>query len=253
MPLPILAVGGILGGLQFGSSMLAGISQTQQYNAQATLQQMQAQNANFQRQWQINANNRAISRQNLNRSINNKLLEGKAVKEKALQEVYSKLGYDNSKSQFSKQTNQINSALLSSVSGRNISSSSGTAKALLRQNLLNAKENMINLRVNYANKMRDIDTAYDNMLAQRDFNYQEVQIYLPGDTSLIQGNTSSIIAQSALSGLQAGIQGGLLYGSMAGNGSDYIGDSSGTTPFDSRAGLNDFNNSNLPWAARAGM
>jgi len=217
-PMSMLAVGGILGGLSFGSSLLGGISQMQQYNAQMKLQQMQAQNANFQRQWQVNANNRAITRQNLNRSINNKLLEGRAIKEKALQEVYSKLGYDNSKSQFSKQTNQINSALLSSISGRNISASSGTAKALLRQNLLNAKENMISLRINYANKMRDIDTAYDNMLAQRDFNYQELQVFLPGDTSSIQGNMGTIIAQSALGGLQAGIQGGLLYGSMAGGG-----------------------------------
>jgi hypothetical protein len=153
-----------------------------------------------------------------------------------LQEVYSKFGFDNSKSQFSKQTNQVNSALLSSISGRNISASSGTARALLRQNLSNASTNMANLRINRMNQLRDIETVYQNRLAQRDFNYQELQSFLPGDTSTVSGgNTAAIIGSAALGGLQAGISGALMYGSMAGGGGTGGGEAA-PMPFSQRMG-----------------
>jgi|LauGreDrversion4_2_1035121.scaffolds.fasta_scaffold213395_2 hypothetical protein len=235
-PMSMLAVGGIMGGLGFGQQLLGGLGAQSQAQAQAKLQQMQAENANFQRRWQVDANNRAINRQNLNKAINNKAIERAAINERALQEVYSKFGFDNSKSQFSKQTNQVNSALLSSISGRNISASSGTARALLRQNLSNASTNMANLRINRMNQLRDIETVYQNRLAQRDFNYQELQSFLPGDTSTVSGgNTAAIIGSAALGGLQAGISGALMYGSMAGGGGTGGGEAA-PMPFSERMG-----------------
>lgn len=201
-----------MGGLAVGSSLMGSFGAQSQANAQATLQRMQAENANFQRRWQIDAANRNIDKQNLARAINNKKIEQAALSERGIAEVYQKLGYDNSKSQFSKQTNQVNAALLSSVAGRNISASSGTARALLRQNLQNATTNMANLRVSNMNKMRDIDTMYQNRLAQRDFNYQEFNIFMPGDTSTVSGgSTGMMIGSAALSGLSAGISTGLMY------------------------------------------
>ena len=109
---------------------------------------------------------------------------------------------------------------------------------MLRQNLQNATTNMANLRVSNMNKMRDIDTMYQNRLAQRDFNYQELQTFLPGDTSMVSGgNTAAIVGSAALGGLQAGIGGALMYGSMAGGGGDISG--GGTSPwggFEARMG-----------------
>ena len=201
-----------MGGLAVGSSLMGSFGAQSQQNAQATLQRMQAENANFQRQWQIDASNRNIDKQNIARALNNKKIEQAALTERGIAEVYQKLGYDNSKSQFSKQTNQVNAALLSSVAGRNISASSGTARALLRQNLQNATTNMANLRISNMNKMRDIDTMYQNRLAQRDFNYQEFNIFMPGDTSTVSGgSTGMMIGSAALSGLSAGISTGLMY------------------------------------------
>ena len=61
---------------------------------------------------------------------------------------------------------------------------------------------MANLRVSNMNKMRDIETVYQNRLAQRDFNYQEFNIFMPGDTSTVSGgSTGMIIGSAALSGL----------------------------------------------------
>lgn len=226
-PTSMLAVGGVLGGLSLAQGLMQGFGAQSQANAQATLQRMQAENANFQRQWQIDASNRNIDKANLAKAINNKKIEQAALSERGIAEVYQKLGYDNSKSQFSKQTNQVNSALLSSIAGRNISASSGTARALLRQNLQNATTNMANLRVSNMNKMRDIDTVYQNRLAQRDFNYQEFNIFMPGDTSTVSGgNTAMMIGSAALGGLSAGVTGALMFGKGGGGG----GAESFTTP-----------------------
>ena len=171
-----------------------------------------------------------VYKDDLSKRLGNKKIEQTALSERGIAEVYQKLGYDNSKSQFSKQTNQVNAALLSSVSGRNISASSGTARALLRQNLQNATTNMANLRVSNMNKMRDIETVYQNRLAQRDFNYQEFNIFMPGDTSTVSGgSTGMMIGSAALGGLSAGITGALMFGKGSGG-------NSGPMPFSERAG-----------------
>jgi hypothetical protein len=212
-PMSMLTVGGIFGGLSLAQGIMGGLSANSQAQAQAMQNELVARNANFQRQWQIEASNRNIDKRNLARAIGNKKLEQTALNEKAIAEIYSKLGYDNAKSQYSKQTNQINSALLSSISGRNISMTSGTARALLRQNLQNATVNMANLRVSQMNKIRDIETSYQNRLAQRDFNFEEHNIFLPGDTSNISGGSMvNIIGGAALGGISAGLSGALMYG-----------------------------------------
>jgi hypothetical protein len=233
-----LVVGGIMGGLALGQGIFGGLSANSQQQAQAMQAQLQAQNANFQRQWQIDAANRAIDKKNLARAINNKKIEQVALNDRGIAEVYAKLGFDNSKSQYSKQTNQINSALLSSVAGRNISASSGTARALLRQNLQNATANMANLRVSNMNKMRDIEVSYQNKLAQRDFNYEEFNVFLPGDTSMVGGTSmTNIIGGAALGGLSAGVTGALMFGRGSGGGGG--GNTGGGSPyggFEARAG-----------------
>lgn len=200
-------------GLTLGQGLMGGFGASSQAKAQAMQARMQAENANFQRQWQIDASNRNITKANLSKALQNQQLERLGLSEKAIQEVYQKFGFDNSKSQYSKQTNQVNSALLSSVVGRNISASSGTARALLRQNMINASANMANLRITDMNKRRDIETTYQNRLNQRDFNYQELQGFMPGDTSMVSANnTGQIIASSALGAMSAGLNTSLQYG-----------------------------------------
>lgn len=214
---PSLGTGLVFGGLGLGQSLFAGIAANQQAQAQAIVQRMQAENANFQRQWQVMANNRQINRNNLARAINNKKIERAALNDRAIQEVYTKLGYDNSRSQFSKQTNQVNGALLSSISGRNMSQSSGTARALLRQNLESASSNMANMSISNNAKLKDISMVYQNKLAQRDFNYEDFQFYLPGSTAQASTPMGPAIIGAGLSGLSAGISGSLQYGGGANN------------------------------------
>ena len=204
--LPLL-IGGGMAALGMASSFMGSMAANQQASAAAQQQQMLAENANFQRRWAIDANNRNILKSNLAKGLINKQIESLAIGERGIAEVYSKMGFDNARSQYSKQTNQINSALLSSVSSRNISSSSGTARALLRQNIDNAHTNMVNLKISQANKDRDIVTTYNNRLAQRDFNYTELQTFIPGSTAVSDGqmSTGMMLASAGITGLQAGI------------------------------------------------
>ena len=204
-----LAVGGGMAALGMASSFMGSMGANQQAAAAAKQQQMAKENAEFQRQWTVDANNRNILKNNLAKAIANRQLETLAITERGIAEVYGKMGFDNAKSQYSKQTSQINSALLSSVSSRGMSSSSGTARALLRQNMSNAHTNMLNLRITQTNKNRDIVTAYNNTLAKRDFNYTELQTFLAGDTSSVNAQTSTgmMFAQAGITGLTAGIQG----------------------------------------------
>lgn len=161
-----LAVGGGMAALGMASSFMGSMGANQQAAAAAKQQQMAKENAEFQRRWTVDANNRNILKNNLAKAIANRQLETLAITERGIAEVYGKMGFDNAKSQYSKQTSQINSALLSSVSSRGMSSSSGTARALLRQNISNAHTNMLNLRITQTNKNRDIVTAYNNTLAK---------------------------------------------------------------------------------------
>ena len=204
-----LAVGGGMAALGMASSFMGSMGANQQAAAAAMQQQMAKENAEFQRQWTVDANNRNILKNNLAKAISNRQLETLAITDRGIAEVYGKMGFDNAKSQYSKQTSQINSALLSSVSSRGMSSSSGTARALLRQNMSNAHTNMLNLRITQTNKNRDIVTAYNNTLAKRDFNYNQLQTFLAGDTSTVNAQTSTgmMIAQAGITGLTAGLQG----------------------------------------------
>lgn len=214
----MLAVGGIMGGLSMMSGVLGGLGANQQAAAAAKQAEMARQNAEFQRKWAIDANNRNIIKNNFAKALANRQIETLAISQRAIAEVYGKMGFDNAKSQYSKQTSQVNSALLSSVSSRGMSSSSGTARALLRQNISNSQTNMANLRITDMNRKRDVTTTYQNTLNKRDFNYTQLQMFLPGDTTVNSGQTSvgMIAGMSALGGLQAGIGAGLMYGSATG-------------------------------------
>ena len=214
-----LVVGGVMCGMSMLSGVLGGMGANQQAAAQAKQAQMAKENAEFQRRWSVDANNRNILKNNLAKAIANKQIETLAISQRAIAEVYGKMGFDNAKSQYSKQTSQVNSALLSSVSSRGMSSSSGTARALLRQNIANSQTNMANLRITQMNKNRDIETSYQNTLNKRDFNYTQLQTFLAGDTTVANTGTSMgmILGMSALGGLQAGIGAGLSYGTGGGS------------------------------------
>jgi hypothetical protein len=90
----MLEVGALMGGLSMAQSLMQGFGASSQAQAQQKQAQMQAENANFQRRWQIDASNRNITKANLAKAIQNKQIERTSLSERAIQEVYQKFGFD---------------------------------------------------------------------------------------------------------------------------------------------------------------
>ncbi len=110
----------------------------------------------------------------------------------------------------SKQTRQATQAFLGSVSSKGISLDSASARALMRQATEDARLNQKNLKVNFMNQQRDIETQYQNMLAQRNTNAPE-QVTFMEQRGPIADSSSAML----LSGVASGILGGAAAGMSA--------------------------------------
>ena len=190
------------------SAIAGGIGSAGQNKAQAQAASMQQQQQNFQNRWQNEAQNRNILRQWEAQYHVNKQIEAAANKQLAVGKTYARDAYTNAASMLSKQTRQANSMFLGSVSARGVSLDSASARAVLRQSASEAALNSRNMRVNYENQLRDMETQSMNLLSQRNLN-------APEQTALIEGravtvdSSSSILATSLITGLMSGASAGI--------------------------------------------
>jgi hypothetical protein len=197
-----------MGVLTAATSIMQGIGGAGQNKAQAIAARMQQDQQNFNNRWQNEAQNRNILRAWEAQYHVNKGLERAADQTRATQEYYAKEAWKNTASQLSKQTRQANSAYLGSVSSRGMSLDSASARALLRQASSDAQTNSANLRTNYANQMRDIETQYQNMLNQRNRNAPEQVAFMETRGGTVD-SSSSIMMTSVATGLLGGVGSGL--------------------------------------------
>jgi hypothetical protein len=197
-----------MGVLTAATSIMQGIGGAGQNKAQAIAARMQQDQQNFNNRWQNEAQNRNILRAWEAQYHVNKGIERAADQTRATQEYYAKEAWKNTASQLSKQTRQANSAYLGSVSSRGMSLDSASARALLRQASSDAQTNSANLRTNYANQMRDIETQYQNMLNQRNRNAPEQVAFMETRGGTVD-SSSSIMMTSVATGLLGGVGSGL--------------------------------------------
>jgi hypothetical protein len=197
-----------MGALTAATSIMQGIGGAGQNKAQAIAARMQQDQQNFNNRWQNEAQNRNILRAWEAQYHVNKGIERAADQTRATQEYYAKEAWKNTASQLSKQTRQANSAYLGSVSSRGMSLDSASARALLRQASSDAQTNSANLRTNYANQMRDIETQYQNMLNQRNRNAPEQVAFMETRGGTVD-SSSSIMMTSVATGLLGGVGSGL--------------------------------------------
>lgn len=205
----------IMGGLALAQGVFSGIMGSSQAEAQAIAQQLQAQNANFQNKWKSEAENRNLLRQMEAQERANIQIEKLATQERAAAEYTAKQSYLNTRSNLSKQTQQTNDMFLTGVSSRNISSDSASVKALLRQNIQSAENNMSMLRSNYGSAMQDIEAQYKNRLAQRNNGFVSQRAFIPQAEMSVDSSSSALmsgIAQGVFGGLSAGVAADLQYG-----------------------------------------
>lgn len=204
-----------MGGLALASGVLGAFGQSGQAKAQAIQQQMQQDQANFQNQLKVDAENRAILRQRMNQEMTNFSIAKAAGKQMGLQQFYAKEALNNARSQLSKNTQQVNAQFLSALSSRGISPKSGTARALLRQNIEATEANAVALRLNADRQMRDIETNFQNALAQRRNDYIEAQAFIPTTGGIVDASSSALttgLIQAGIGTVSAGLQTNFQYG-----------------------------------------
>lgn len=208
-----------MGGLALASGVMGAFGQSGQAKAQAMAQQLQQDQANFQNELKVDAENRAILRQRLAQEATNLSISLAAGKQMGLQKFYAREGLNNARSQLSKNTQQINAQFLSALSSRGISTKSGTARALLRQNIEATEANAVALRLNADRQMRDIETNFQNALAQRRNDYIEAQAFIPTTGGIVDASSSALttgLIQAGIGTVSAGLQTSFQYGGKGG-------------------------------------
>ena len=137
-----------------------------------------------------------------------KLVEAKlnaisAGRRAGVKKVYAQEALKNQVNQVGDQTAKINGSLLSTVSGKGISMSSGTAQAILRQNLSKSSEANSTLFLNYGREMQKIDQELAGSISSKQFLEPMMSTFYhtPTQQPDISG---SIMLQSVFSGLFSG-------------------------------------------------
>lgn len=186
------------------AGLVQGIMSAQQAKAQATMQQMQVDRQNFIGQLQ-NQQGLFNESQRYQHELEQKYAaRAEALEQKVLQELYTRLAYDNQMSALSKQTHQVNENIISSFSGRGVSGSSGNARAIMRNQLEAASKNAMVLKSNERNTMRDISNRYESVVnATKDSFNMAQQTFVPSNRDILDNSAAAFLGPLA-SGVMSG-------------------------------------------------
>jgi hypothetical protein len=229
---------GAMGAMALASGVMGALGSASQADAAAQAAEIQQRNANFQNQWAKATQDRNVMREfqaNLQRSTQ---IEKGAATERALAEYYLDKSFSNQKSTLSKQTSQVNAQFISSMTSRGITASSGTARAMLRQNIEALGSNMVALKLNHRSAYQDIITQQQTRLGQRGNAFApDLGVFIPSKGGIANNSSTALttgLIQAGLSGASVGIQAGIQYttkpGTTPSSGGSFM-------PFAGRLGL----------------
>lgn len=225
----------VMGGMALAQGIFGAFGASNEAKARAMAAEIQQRNENFRAQWQNEANNRNIMRQFQAALERNKILELAANKERAVAEAYLDKSFANQKSTLSKQTADAVSSFNSTMQNRGISGQSGTARALMRQNMQALGANMMALKTNYKNAYRDIESQQAGRLAQRtDTSWPQQTTFIPNKQPIIDSSSSALttgLISAGLSGAATGLAAHFKFGWSGGGGN-----TGGVMPFSERMG-----------------
>jgi hypothetical protein len=227
-----------MGAMALASGVMGALGSASQADAAAQAAEIQQRNANFQNQWAKATQDRNVMREfqaNLQRSTQ---IEKGAATERALAEYYLDKSFSNQKSTLSKQTSQVNAQFISSMTSRGITASSGTARAMLRQNIEALGSNMVALKLNHRSAYQDIITQQQTRLGQRGNAFApDLGVFIPSKGGIANNSSTALttgLIQAGLSGASVGIQAGIQYttkpGTTPSSGGSFM-------PFAGRLGL----------------
>lgn len=205
----------VLGGAALGSGVMSAMGASSAAAAQAQAQQIAQQQANFKNEWAHAAEQRNQMRQFQANLERNALIERGANTDRALSELYLDKNFQNAKGTLSKQTAATNAQFLGTMQARGMGSTSGTARALLRQNMSAVSANMIALKTNYRQSYKDIENQQSQKLGQRQFSFQEQSVFLPVTGGIADSSSTALttgLINAGIQGAAAGYSANLQYG-----------------------------------------
>jgi len=110
----------------------------------------------------------------------------------------------------------VNSQFISALAGRNINQTSGTARAMLRQNMEALGANMAALRQNYRTAYNDIAMQHKARLAGRTSSMAPaLDVWLPNTGGIVDNSSTALatgLIQAGLQGASVGISAAMRYG-----------------------------------------
>jgi len=205
----------VMGGLALAQGVMGAMGASSEAAAQAAAQKLQQQQANFKNEWAHAAEQRNQMRQFQANLERNALIERGANTDRALAEMYLDKNFQNAKGTLSKQTSATNAQFLGTMQARGMGSTSGTARALLRQNMSAVSANMIALKTNYRQSYKDIENQQSQKLGQRQFSFQEQSVFLPVTGGIVDSSSSALttgLISAGIQGVSAGVSAKLQYG-----------------------------------------
>lgn len=198
----------IMGGMALAQGIFGAFAGASKAKAEAMTQEIQQRNANFKNQWQNEAQNRNQLRQFQAALERNIQVEKAANRERAIAEVYLDRNFNNQQSTLSKQTAQANAQFNAAMANRGISGTSGTARALMRQNMEALGNNLIAMRTNYKNAYRDITSQQQARLSQRtDTMFPTQTTFLPQTGGIMDASSSALTTGLISAGMGAAATG----------------------------------------------
>ena len=205
-----------MGGMALAQGIFGAFGASSKAKAESMAAEIQQRNANFQNQWQKAAQDRNAMRQFQASLERNVQIEKAANKERALAELYLDKGFSNQKSTLSKQTAQVNAQFLSATTNRGIAPTSGTARALFRQNIESLGNNMVALKLNHRSAYQDIVNQQQARLAQRASTIApDLGVFIPSKGGIVDNSSAALttgLIQAGLQGAATGIDSYMKYG-----------------------------------------
>lgn len=186
-----------------GLGMMSAFGQRDQAEAQAAAQKSQIEWSNHVGRLELQSKNRETAKANAQQWMMNNEITAAAYQQEAEDKVYLRATIDNELGSFSRSAKSQNDQLTMALGQRNIQG--GTARAIFKSAKLTQDRILEDQAVSFSNMGRDITRKRDEVLSQRNFNYNGYSTFMSTDSSHIDPAAAGKAAfTSGL--LQAGLQ-----------------------------------------------
>lgn len=196
-----------LGAIGIAGGVFSGIMGSRQEKANAAAQVAQLKYKNMIRGMETDYNN-IQTLEKWGAQFKQAKLQAVAAGARAGQKkFYLKEALGNQFKQVGNQTSALNAALISKASGKGLSSSSGTVKAIMRQNMEKSSESNAAIISNYKKQMKNIDSELAGSISSAQFLQPALQTFY-ATPEYVPDNSGSILAASIVNGAVGGLSAG---------------------------------------------